>query len=436
MPLGKLRFEVAYCAVLAASLMFGCGSSGGSADPDAGSESDSGVSCSPGEKECRADGLYTCDANHAFERTETCAQCEVDPEPHCQDRCAEQGVSSVCDGDAIVECATGARQSCAPGTCFTAGQEVVCATKPGVSTCQGQRADGTTYVLACADETGVSSDQACDLRTGQCAAAEFDCAELADVADGDVVCDASGNYYTSCTAGQPRALLCAADTTCDSDGSFNCYAAPVDGAACGGPTVCSPGLHCTQLDATEASCEQPFADLDCSETDFLAVCLDVNTGLACVDGAIWRWSNLSSWGGTCVDNEVALGSGGQCIPGLANCIQGQECHRSPFDIAGSCRTPEPGAPAECTLTAQASTGRSCVYQWHSCRDGNYYDVSCRIVNVGGQIITACECHVNGETTKSFGGDAICNVATVEELDAEASASCGWDVVTLEAARGP
>jgi len=31
--------------------------------------------------------------------------------------------------------------------------------------------------------------------------------------------------------------------------------------------------------------------------------------------------------------------------------------------------------------------------------------------------------------------AICNAMTVEELDAEANASCGWEVTTVETARG-
>lgn len=43
--------------------------------------------------------------------------------------------------------------------------------------------------------------------------------------------------------------------------------------------------------------------------------------------------------------------------------------------------------------------------------------------------------MNGEGTQSFGGDAICNATTVEALDAEANASCGWQVSTLETARG-
>jgi hypothetical protein len=435
MLLGKHRFEIVHGLVLAASLMLGCGSSSGEpADPDAGSRPDAAASCAPGEKECRADGLYTCDSNLAFERTETCARCEVDPEPHCQDRCAEPGVTFVCAGDAMVDCATGETRSCAPGTCVAAGQELVCATRPGVSTCQGRQADGTEYVLACADESGVSSDQVCDLRTGECAAAEFDCAELAEVAEGEVICDASGNYYTSCAGGQPRALLCGADTTCAGDGSFNCYSAPEDGAACGGPTVCAPGLHCTQDDETGASCVLPFGVLECTDTDVLAVCADEDTAFACVDGAVWRWNNLTSWGGTCIDNEVVLASGGQCIPGLADCEQGLECHRSLFEIAGTCRAPEADAPAECTLTGMASTGLSCVYEWHACRDGNHYGVSCRTLNVAGQIITVCDCLVNGEETQSFTGNTICNVMTVEELDVEATASCGWPVSTIETAR--
>jgi len=35
-------------------------------------------------------------------------------------------------------------------------------------------------------------------------------------------------------------------------------------------------------------------------------------------------------------------AGGQCIPRLADCMQELECHRSLFDVAGTCRAPEPG----------------------------------------------------------------------------------------------
>nr|MBA3822139.1 hypothetical protein [Deltaproteobacteria bacterium] len=274
---------------------------------------------------------------------------------------------------------------------------------------------------------------ACDGRTGTCVAAEFDCATLATVPEGTVVCDPSRNYYTACTAGQPQTLACGTGTKCATDGSLNCYTEPTDGVACGGPAVCYPGMHCIQGDASGASCDVPAGVLACSSTDVLAVCTDVNTGFACVKGAVWRWQNLTTWGGSCTSNHANIALGGVCIPGLADCLQGLECHRSVYDVAGVCRTPAPNAPAECALTGQASTGRSCIYDWHSCRDGKYYDIDCRVANIGGQVITVCDCSVNGVKTTSFGGDAICNVTSTADLDMRARASCGWTVTTTEVA---
>jgi hypothetical protein len=204
--------------------------------------------------------------------------------------------------------------------------------------------------------------------------------------------------------------------------------------ACGGPTVCYPGLHCTQQNATGASCVQPAGVLACNSTDVLAVCTSADTGFACVNGAIWRWNSLTAWGGSCTNDHVTLPAGGVCIPGLADCKPGLECHRTRYDIAGICRTPEPNAPPECTLTGQASTGRSCGYAWHACRDGRYYDVSCQPVNVGGIIATLCDCSVNGAKTASFGSEAICNVTTTGMLDAAAMQGCGWNVATVDVAK--
>lgn len=388
--------------------------------------------CDPGAKECRADGLYTCNASNVFQLTESCASCEASPAPHCTVSCADAGVTSICEGESVTECATGMTRSCETGTCLRSGQQAVCATKPGMPTCLGRRADGTEYVLACADANGVSTSEVCDQRTGQCVPAAFDCSKLTSVPDDTVACDsASGNYYSSCVAGQPDALVCSAGSACANDGSLNCYTPPTAGVACGGPTVCYPGLHCTQLGASGASCVQPAAILACNSTDVLAVCTDVNTGVACVRGAVWFWKNLTTWGGSCTSNHVTLAAGGVCIPGLADCQQGLECHRSRYDIAGICRTPEPNAPAECTLTGQASTGRSCIYDWHACRDGRYYDIDCRVVNVGGNVLTICDCSVDGTKTNTFAGNAICNVTTTEMLDAQARASCGWAVTTVD-----
>ena len=416
-------------AALVATLIVGCKGASSGTSPDGAPQPQT---CEPGAKECRADGLYTCDASNVFQLTEACTSCNATPVPHCAVACESAGVTSICEGDSVKDCATGMTRGCETGTCLPAGKQAVCATKPGVSTCQGRRADGTEYVLACADANGISSTEVCDRRTSECVAAPFDCSKLTSLPANQVACDAaSGNYYSSCVSGQPSALVCSGDSTCASNGSTNCYTAPLAGEACGGPTVCYPGLHCTQQAAAGASCVQPAGLLACNSTDVLAVCTDVNTGVACVRGAVWFWKNLTTWGGSCTSNHVSLAAGGVCIPGLADCQPGLECHRSQYDIAGICRAPAPNAPAECTLTGQASTGRSCIYDWHACRDGHYYDVDCRIVNIAGNILTLCDCSVDGTKTNSFSGDAICNVTTLGMLDAKARASCGWAVTTVD-----
>ncbi|MBA3818809.1 MAG: hypothetical protein H0X17_07950, partial [Deltaproteobacteria bacterium] len=152
--------RAALVAVLALTMVPGCGG-GGEAQPDS-----TPLTCDAGTKACRADGLYTCDATGAFQLTEACGACEDEPTPHCAVTCGEPGVTAICEGDSIKTCATGTTEPCAPGTCVTAGKEAVCATKLGSSICQGRRADGSPYVLACADANGVAPDQACDGRTG------------------------------------------------------------------------------------------------------------------------------------------------------------------------------------------------------------------------------------------------------------------------------
>lgn len=135
----------------------------------------------------------------------------------------------------------------------------------------------------------------------------------------------------------------------------------------------------------------------------------------------------------CTGNHITLAVGGVCIPGLADCKQGLECHRSRYDIAGICRTPEANAPAECTLTSQVAIGRSCNYGWHACRDGSYYDLACRPVTVSGITITLCDCSVNGtKTGTTFNDDAICAVTDTGMLDAKTRAGCGWAVTTVDA----
>jgi hypothetical protein len=423
--------QVVCRTALIATLIVGCkGSSSpsSSAQPDAASSK----TCDPGARECRADGLYVCGAGNAFELTESCASCEATPVPHCAVACGEPGVTSICEGDSVKDCATGATKGCEAGTCLPSGKEAVCATKVGTSTCQGRRADGTPYVLACADANGVSITQACDRRTGECVTADFDCAALASVPTTKYACDAtSGNYYSACVAGQPTALACTPGSSCANDGSTSCYTPAAAGLSCGGPTVCYPGLQCTQQGAAGATCVQPAGQIACNSTDVLAVCTDVDTGVACVKGAVWWWKKLTTWGGSCTSNHISVPTGGTCIPGLADCQQGLECHRSRYDIAGTCRTPLPNAPAECTLTGQASTGLSCIYDWHACRDGRYYDIDCRVVNIAGNVLTLCDCSVNGTKTTSFSGGAICNVTTTGMLDTTAMASCGWTVTTVD-----
>jgi len=422
--------------LLAAFLIAGCGGS----DSDNTARPDGTQACLSGATECRADGLYTCDASGAFQRTESCTRCEVAPMPHCYDACKDSGVTSVCSGDSIKQCASGEMQACDPGTCIAGAQQAFCATKPGELTCRGRRADGSKYALLCANANGeIASDQACDLSTSKCAADTFDCGQLSSVPANDFACDASGNYHTSCVGGQPAARACVGDTICSSGAlgdSFNCYTPATPGVACGGPAVCYPGLHCTQNDTAGASCVQPAGQLACNSTDVLAVCTDTNTGVACVHGGVWFWRNLTTWGGSCTSNHVTLPAGGICIPGLADCAPGLECHRSiPYDVAGICRTPQPNAPAECTLTADLSTGLSCAIDWHACANGVYYDVDCRRVNVGGNAITICDCKENGTVIRSYGGAETCSLTTTTALDAKVRAECGWNLTTVDLAQG-
>jgi hypothetical protein len=407
----------------------GCDGGGSDARPD------SQLPCVDGATECRPDGVYTCDGT-TFKRTEACANgCESTPVPQCKRSCGDPGVKSICENGAVKQCSgITATQMCSPGVCMTAGNEAVCATAAGSTMCQGRRADGSFYDLLCADSSGISSTHACDFRSGLCVPSQFDCAKLASTPEGKVVCDAtSGDFFTSCLAGQPATLSCSATTSCSSDGSLNCYTPPAAGGTCGGPDVCYPGLHCTQTSATARTCTQPAGQLACTPTDVLAVCTDADTGVACVKGTVWWWDNLTAWGGSCASNHINVPIDGICIPGLGDCKQGLACKRSPYDITGICKTPAPNAPPACTLTGQASTGLSCAYDWHSCEDGHYYDVDCRRVNVGGNVITVCECSIDGTVTKSFGGTAACSVTDVAMLDATLKQSCGWNVTTVDVA---
>jgi len=53
------------------------------------------------------------------------------------------------------------------------------------------------------------------------------------------------------------------------------------------------------------------------------------------------------------------------------------------------------------------------------------------VNVGGNVVTLCECSVDGTVVKSFGGTAACSVTDVAMLDAVLKQSCGWNVSTID-----
>ncbi|MBK7539368.1 MAG: hypothetical protein IPI49_29205 [Myxococcales bacterium] len=91
--------------------------------------------------------------------------------------------------------------------------------------------------------------------------------------------------------------------------------------------MCYPGLHCTQLEASGASCVQPAAALACNSFDVLALCTDVNTGLACVKGR-----------GVVVEEPHDLGQiparattstldvGGTCTRASPTANKGLECH--------------------------------------------------------------------------------------------------------------
>lgn len=414
---------------LLAFVIVGCGD-----DPDYTPDA-AGSPCLDGATECRADGLYTCDSTGTFQRTEACTTCEATPMPHCAASCSDAGVTSVCQGDSVVTCAGNTTLSCGPGTCLQTGGQALCVTRPGQTTCAGRTSDGTPYDLFCADGSGLSATHICDFRSGECIAAEYDCAALASIPDGNVQCDAAtGHYLTSCIAGQPAALACSAGSACATDGSVNCYTSATAGETCGGSTVCYPGLHCTQTAAATSTCVQPAAALACNSTDVLAVCTDTDTGVACVNGAVWWWRNLTTWGGSCTNNHVDVPAGGTCIPGLADCLAGLVCDKSAYDVAGTCRTPAPNAQPFCTLTGQLSTGLSCVYEWNACEDGRKYAVSCQPVSVGGMTVTLCECSIDGSVTKSFGGAELCGVTTVEMLDQHARAGCGWKVTTVDVAQ--
>lgn len=388
--------------------------------------------CVEGATECGEGGLYTCNAQGVLELTEACA-CEASPTPQCVAELCPEGATLVCDGDAIRNCVTGESQSCEGGRCLLANGEPVCATKAGDPVCLKKSASGDEVLLLCSSGDAVATDTICDWRTGTCVASAYDCGRLNGVDLDKVVCDSSGDFLSGCSHGQPSGIVCEGSSKCAQDGTLNCYTSTTAGQDCGGQTVCAPGLHCTQTSASSSACVQPAGILDCNSSDVLSVCSDSDTAVACVEGAVWWWKNLKSWGGSCTNNTPVIPEGGTCIPGLANCKPGLACDKSPYDVAGVCSTPRPGAPAECALTHQVSTGRSCQYKWDSCLNGKQYTVSCQAQSIAGHVITLCSCYVGGEKTKEFGSDAICGVEDVASLDSIAREQCGWTITTTEIA---
>ncbi len=341
------------------------------------------------------------------------------------------GVVSICEDGAIRDCASDATQPCHGGECITDGDRALCVASSG-SRCRGRTSDGEIYQILCGDDDGVADDLICDLRSDECRPASFDCGALTGVGTDQLYCDSTGNFLSGCHDGQPVGLVCEGDSSCGSDDTFNCYAEAQAGASCGGPVVCAPGYHCRQSGPGQSTCSQPAGQLACSSSDVLSICLSDGTGLACVEGDIFWWEELPSWGGSCDNDRPVIPEGGTCIPGLADCAAGFACDASPYDIAGVCRTPDPDAPAECTLTDQGTTGNSCLYRWDSCADGNQYNVTCQAQSAAGHIITTCRCYINGsETRGGFEGGDLCGVESIEELDQLAQEKCEWDVVTVD-----
>ena len=416
------QFLLAICLAAAA----GCGG-GGEVEPDA-------TLCSTeGERQCQADGVYECSGG-VFELSAACDDCEAEPTPHCAgaDPCDGQ-TGSICDGDDIRDCDAGDVEACAAGRCAMAGATPVCAVDLDepcvVDTAQGE------VNLACADEGTVSPDHVCDARTGACVATQFDCGELTGVPVDQVACDpTTGDFLTRCYDGQPIAIACAGDTSCSDDGTLNCYTEATPAAACGGQAICYPYMLCLQTDdADDPTCIQPAGQLACSDGDYLSVCTDDDTGFACLGSFPYEWDNLTDWGGTCAGNEPVIGRGGMCLPGIADCAPTLACVKEPFDQVGTCQLPDPDAPADCTLTGQASTGNQCMWEWDTCLDGKQYGVSCSAFAIEGVIVTTCDCLVDGNVTGDFAGNEVCNVETLEQLDGIVMDECGWDLTTTAVA---
>ncbi len=414
----RFGLSAAVCLLPLLATLFQCGAAPGAGQPadsapmmirvDAGGEADAGSLAADA-------GARAIDAGtHASDAGTVCSS----------------GATSACEGGSVRSCASGQLTSCGIGRCITTATTGVCVAQAG-QRCAARDSTGAMYTLACANGNTVATDQACDLRSQRCKPVAFTCSSLATVPQGHVVCDASGNFLSACADEQPQAALCASPTSCSSDGTFNCYTKAQDGAGCGGAAVCSPGRHCTQTAATQSMCTRPAGVLACNRTDRVAVCSDADTGVACYDGAVWWWKNLTRWGGSCAQRPV-IPVGGNCIPGLANCGAGLACDKSSYDIAGICKPPAPDAPAECVLTGQVSTGPSCNYAWAACANAKTYGISCQSQRVGGQLITLCSCKIDGQTTKSFSGSEICSATTTAALDSMAQSKCAWPVVTTGA----
>ena len=400
-----------------------------------GSSNPTQENCEAGTRTCGADGLYQCQADGAKIKIESCSDCAVAPTPQCPqtDICA--GVSGlVCDGNGIRDCAAKNTTPCELGRCVMSGTGAVCAADAG-QPCIGRAGNGTAVQIACAAGGELATDQVCDNRTGTCVASTFDCASLSSLQNGMVACDAaSGNFLTKCVDGQPDAIVCQGETACLNNGTLSCYTSRNPGEPCGGQAMCYPGMHCVQSSATQSACVVPAASLGCSATDRLVVCGSPTNTYACVDGNVYRWDSLATWGGSCANGKAKIPLGGNCIPGLADCVTGLACDKTPYDVAGICRAPQPGAAADCVLTGQAVISNStCEFEWASCEDGHQYQVSCRGQRIGNTVITTCRCLLDGQETGNFAGSEACAAANTEQLDTVTNAKCGWAVSTVEVA---
>jgi hypothetical protein len=408
---------------LLGSLLVACG------DPELTEEL-----CTTGELSCAGDGVYKCQADGSKTKEATCNNCVATPSPHCPavDLCGTATDGTICDGDQVRNCATKTTAPCEIGHCITSNNKGICAADVG-QPCFGNTTAGEVQ-LPCADGGALATNAACDYRTGLCTTAAYSCGNLETLQPNQVACDpATGDYFSKCNNGQPGAIICQGETACRNSTSITCFTPATEGAACGGQAVCAPFMHCTQNGPTQASCVSPAGALVCGASDRTLVCSSADTAFACLNGNVYRWNGLTTWGGSCASGHVTVPLGGNCIPGLADCATGLACERELYDKVGVCKTPAAGATAECVLTGQAIvSNNTCEFEWASCRDGHDYRVSCRGIRVGANVITQCRCLLDQQETGTFVGTDACAATNTQQLDSVANAKCGWDVTTTEA----